>query len=306
MNLVNSMKLLFGTAKFGAKKYAPEICIGVGVTGVVTATVMACCKTKKTEAIMEDTRAKLEALRAKKEDTDINVYRKELTTNYAQMTGKLIRNYALPAAIMGLSVGLIFKSYGIMRGRNIAMAASYAALDEQFNKYRKRVSAKVGEETEKDIYYGIEKEKMQVIELNEDGTSSKKKEEVPVVTDDLFGPFTRIFDSGNRGWDKNPIFTKQHLECAQRWMNDQLATRGVVSLNEVLTYLDYEPVREGVIWGWRYNKDNPCTIKFCPDTDVIRQANKRFNEGIESVVVLDFSSNIENLYDNWSKPAMLK
>ena len=54
--IINVAKKVLGRAGLYLKKYAPEILIGAGVTGIVTSTVIACKATTKLNDVIEDHR----------------------------------------------------------------------------------------------------------------------------------------------------------------------------------------------------------------------------------------------------------
>ena len=53
------------------------------------------------------------------------------------------------------SIASILASHNIMKKRNVALAAAYAAVDKSFKDYRDRVIERFGEQVEKELRYNI-------------------------------------------------------------------------------------------------------------------------------------------------------
>ena len=65
-----------------------------------------------------------------------------------------MKDYA-PALIIGtLSIAAILGSHKILKGRNIALASAYKALDVAYEEYRSRVREEYGEEKDRDFHLG--------------------------------------------------------------------------------------------------------------------------------------------------------
>ena len=64
---------------------------------------------------------------------------------------KFAKLYA-PAVMLGAaSIASILASHNIMKKRNVALAAAYAAVDKSFKDYRDRVIERFGEQVEKEL-----------------------------------------------------------------------------------------------------------------------------------------------------------
>ena len=145
--ILNKVSALTKHANLKLKKYSPEILMGLGIIGTVTSTVLACRATTKVGKIIENKKEQVEqvhtCLEDAKTDTTIDYTeedsKKDLTIIYSQ-TGLAIAKLYAPSVILGvLSLGTIITSHNIMRKRNVALAAAYAAVDTGFKKYRKNV-----------------------------------------------------------------------------------------------------------------------------------------------------------------------
>ena len=104
------------------KKHSPQIMVVAGCTGTVVGTVWACKQTLKLEGTIDEAKAEIDAVKANTDD------KKELAKVYAKGLGKVVKVYAGPVIVEGLSLGMIFGSNNIMRRRNAEAAAAYATL----------------------------------------------------------------------------------------------------------------------------------------------------------------------------------
>ena len=139
------------------KKHSPEILMAAGVVGVVTSAVMACKATTKLSGILEESKKEIDQIH---EYVEVNGYsekyteedsKKDLVISYTKMSMKLVKVYA-PSVILGLlSITSILASNNIIRKRNMALAAAYAAIDSNFKDYRNRVVERFGKELEREL-----------------------------------------------------------------------------------------------------------------------------------------------------------
>ena len=137
--LTNKLSRLVGNASLRIKKHSPEILMVAGIAGTVASTVMACKATPKANDILEEARTTASVVREGIETGHINDKecsvedgQKALTVLYAQTGVKLLKLYA-PAVIVGtLSITSIVAGHKILKGRNLALAADYAAVDNGF------------------------------------------------------------------------------------------------------------------------------------------------------------------------------
>ena len=182
---------------------------------------------------------------------------------------------------------MIFKSHNILKARNAALGAAYAAVDAAFKKYRERAVQKFGEEVDKELRYGLKSE--EVLTVNEDGTESVEK----VVTADISGDYSQyavIFDESSRQWQKNAEYNKLFLIKAQEHFNDLLKNRGYLFLNEVYQHLDIPRTQAGQVVGWltkeNGGEDGRVDIGLW---DIDRDRTRCFINGYERNIILDFN-----------------
>lgn len=265
-NKTEIMKSVNGVASKAVmklKKHSPEILVVAGIAGTVVSAVLACKATTKVAEILDETKGTLDTIHEGMKTGAINGQeyttedgKKDTVVVYAQTGMKLAKLYG-PAIILGtLSITSILASNNILRKRNIALGAAYAAIDKSFKEYRGRVIERFGEQVDTELKYGIKAKKFEEIEVDpETGKEKKVKKTVMVADPNLQSDYAVYFDSKSRNYETNPDYNRMFLKAQQAFANDKLQTRGHLFLNEVLDDLDLPRTPAGQIVGW--TKDGP-------------------------------------------------
>lgn len=265
-NKTEIMKSVNGVASKAVmklKKHSPEILVVAGIAGTVVSAVLACKATTKVAEILDETKGTLDTIHDGMETDAINGHeytnedgKKDTVVVYAQTGMKLAKLYG-PAIILGtLSITSILASNNILRKRNVALGAAYAAIDKSFKEYRGRVIERFGEQVDTELKYGIKAKKFEEIEVDpETGKEKKVKKTVMVADPNLQSDYAVYFDSKSRNYETNPDYNRMFLKAQQAFANDKLQTRGHLFLNEVLDDLDLPRTPAGQIVGW--TKDGP-------------------------------------------------
>ena len=160
--IMKSMNGVASKAVMKLKKHSPEILVVAGIAGTVVSAVLACKATTKLAEILDETKGTLDTIHEGMETGAINGQeyttedgKKDTVVVYAQTGVKLAKLYG-PAIILGtLSITSILASNNILRKRNIALGAAYAAIDKSFKEYRGRVIERFGEQVDTELKYGI-------------------------------------------------------------------------------------------------------------------------------------------------------
>lgn len=265
-NKTEIMKSVNGVASKAVmklKKHSPEILVVAGIAGTVVSAVLACKATTKVAEILDETKGTIDTIHEGMETGAINGQeyttedgKKDTVVVYAQTGVKLAKLYG-PAIILGtLSITSILASNNILRKRNVALGAAYAAIDKSFKEYRGRVIERFGEQVDTELKYGIKAKKFEEIEVDpETGKEKKVKKTVMVADPNLQSDYAVYFDSKSRNYETNPDYNRMFLKAQQAFANDKLQTRGHLFLNEVLDDLDLPRTPAGQIVGW--TKDGP-------------------------------------------------
>lgn len=298
---------------FKLKKHSPEILVVTGVVGVVTSAVMACKATTKLDDILSESREKVEKIHEVAEDESYadryspEDAKKDLTIVYTQTALKVAKLYA-PSVIFGaLSIGCILTSNNILRKRNVALGAAYAALDKGFKDYRGRVIERFGEEVDRQLKYNLKPQKIEETETDPETGKTKKVKKTVQTTDgiDLGSPYARFYDDGCKGWEKNAELNLLFLRAEQSFANDRLRARGYLFLNEVYERLGIPTTKAGQCVGWIYDPKNPNHkgdnfVDF-GIYDMYREKARDFVNGRERVILLDFNvdGDITNSFEDY-------
>lgn len=246
------------------KKHSPEILVVAGVVGAVASAVIACKATTKVGKITEEAKDMIDFIHEAEKNGVTpagEAYTKEdcqkdLAITYVQTGIKYAKLYA-PAVILGsLSVTSILASNNILRKRNIALGAAYAAIDKSYKEYRGRVIERFGEQVDQELKYNIKAKKFEEVETDpETGKQKKVKKTVMVADPNLQSDYAVYFDNKSRNYETNMDYNRMFLKAQQQYANDKLQARGHVYLNEVLDDLDLPRTPAGQIVGW--TKDGP-------------------------------------------------
>lgn len=297
------MKKMINKVKFNVVKHSPEILMGLGIAGVITSTVLACRSTLKVQEILDYKEENMnnikEVLAEGREDYTEEDARKDKTIIMTTTAIRIMKLY-IPSVIIGAgSIACLLESHNVMRNRNAGLAAALAATTESFKQYRERVTEKYGDEVDKEMRYGIKKEKKE-----KDG--KKTKEEIVVGCDEKeLSGYARYFNENNINWSDDPQFNLMFLRQNQNWANDKLISQGYLYLNDVYEALGFPKSKAGQVVGWVYDPNNnehgdnyvdfgiyDLNVKGYRDemtNDTIAEERQDFINGYKSSILLDFN-----------------
>ena len=175
-------KQILGVIGFTLKKYSPEILMGVGITGTVVSTVMACKATLKCETLLDEHAEKIEKFEEcieldktgemtyplEDQKVDLRVIKIQTTVNFVKL-------YWPSATVMVASIACILGGHKIMSKRNAALMAAYKLIEEAFGKYRKRVVEELGDTKDAHFLYGTDTVEDSETITDENGKKRKLK-----------------------------------------------------------------------------------------------------------------------------------
>lgn len=210
--------------------HSPEILTGLGISSMVTSTILAVKATPKAVQLIS------EEMTNRSEDngtgsTVMVVHDLEFKDKF-----KLVWKEYLPAASFGVS-GIIFVICGIVikNKRSAALATAYAMTEHAFMTYKDKVIETIGEKKEKQIRQSIDQDTInknppktnQVVMVSKNNT---------LIRDMLSGRYFR--------GDIDKI-RKIVNEC-----NRTITIDNYISLNEFYNYIGLEGVKNGDRIGW--------------------------------------------------------
>ena len=210
------------TIRFLAK-HKPEILTGLGITGMISSTVMAVSATPKAIIIIKN----------KKMESEAN----DLTTS--EIIKAPWKCY-IPATIVGVtSILCLISANSTNYKRNAALATAYALSERTLSEYRKKVISEIGEEKERDIKTAISKERIQ---------------NNPVQTQQII-----ITNKGNTPC-YDPIidrYFKSDIETIKKTVNElnrRMREEHTISLNDFYYELGLKSIDVGDNLGWNIDR----------------------------------------------------
>lgn len=278
--------------KLKARKHSPEILIVVGVIGTVTSAVMACKATTKLCDILDESKEEIDKIHECSEKEEMaekyskEDAKKDLTIVYVQTGVKVAKLYA-PAVIIGaLSLTSIIVSHDILRKRNLALAAAYAAADKSFKEYRERVVERYGEEVDNELRYNIKAKKVEETVTDPETGKEKKKTATEKVAYPTENQYMMIFDESCKAYHSDVNYNRATLRGAQNFANDRFNVEGFLCLNDIYDQLGKERTKLGQIVGWV--KKNPDSDGYV-DFRVFETKQEDENGKLKTVFILDFN-----------------
>lgn len=205
-------------------KHSPEILTGIGVTGMITTTVLAVKATPKALKLIEE-RNKIEL------QNDENF--KCLS---AWETVKTAWKPYIPAAALCLaSVSCIIGASAVNHKRNAALATAYAISERTLTKYRDKVVETLGDKKEKEI-----REK-----VAQDEVSSKSASDSQVIITSKGN--TLCMDSVSGRTFRSDI---DKIKKIVNELNRRMVYENYISLTDFYSELGLKPTKNSDYLGW--------------------------------------------------------
>ena len=294
--IINKATRLLSSTQYQVKKHSPEILMVAGIAGTIVGTVLACKATTKVSEIIEEKNKNVEdvhtCLEEKPNEYTEEDSKKDLTIIYAQTGVKLFKLYAPAIGVMALSFASIIAGHKVLKKRNIAIAAAYAAIDKGFKQYRKNVIAEFGEGVDQQMRFGLKAKEIK--KKDKDGKTVKETEyyiDPDANPLNNISEYARFFDAASENFAKDPEYNMMFLRRQQDYANEMLKSRGHLFLNEVYDLLDIPRSKAGQVVGWVYDKNGNTKGDNYVDFGLYRndQATRRFVNGLEYNILLDFN-----------------
>lgn len=294
--IINKATRLLSSTQYQVKKHSPEILMVAGIAGTIVGTVLACKATTKVSEIIEEKNKNVEDVHTCLEDNSKEYTeedsKKDLTIIYAQTGVKLFKLYAPAIGVMTLSFASIIAGHKVLKKRNIAIAAAYAAIDKGFKQYRKNVIEKFGEGVDQQMRFGLKSKEIK--KKDKDGKTVKETEyyiDPDANPLDNISEYARFFDAASSNFAKDPEYNMMFLRRQQDYANEMLKARGHLFLNEVYDLLDIPRSKAGQVVGWVYDKNGNTKGDNYVDFGLYRndQGTRRFVNGLEYNILLDFN-----------------
>jgi len=222
VKMVNFIK----TTKGFMKKHSPEILTGIGVTGMITSTVLAVKATPKAINLIND----------KKFELNYELSEKLPVKEVIKAAWKPY----IPSVITGvMSATCIIGASAVNTKRNAALATAYTLSENALLTYRDKVIETIGEKKEKEIRNKVAQDKV---------------DKEPISNTQIFitpKGNTLCMDDITRRYFKSDI---ESIKKAINELNRQMMNQNYVSLNELYSAIGLEPISSGNRLGWNIDK----------------------------------------------------
>lgn len=246
--LANAIKI---TKSFLSKR-SPEILTGIGITGMITTTVLAVKATPKALKLLDNER-KIRYPEVNGNGYDQNGYISPLDTV------KIAWKPYIPAAVTcATSTACLIGASRVNMKRNAALATAYAISEKTLIKYKDKVIETIGERKEKEI-----REKISQDEVNNNPITTTQVILTPKGN-------TMFRDSISGRYFKSDM---DKIKKAVIELNTEIHHQNYISLNEFYYMIGLEPISTGDYLGWNvddsyididYNaciaEDEPCIV----------------------------------------------
>lgn len=199
-------------------KKSPEILIGLGVTGMISTTVMAVKATPKA----------LQIVKKKEEEENRELSKKEVV--------QTVWKCYIPTAVTGIiSISCIVGASRVNAKRNAALATAYSLSETAFSDYKEQVIETIGEKKESEV---------------QDKVAKKKLENESVVNKEVF-----ITDKGNSlcydSVSGRYFYSDvEAIKKAENELNKRMMSEMYLSLNEFYYALGLRSTVLGNELGW--------------------------------------------------------
>lgn len=219
-------------------KHSPEILTGVGITGMITSTVLAVKATPKAIILLEERKEELNKNSFEKNiDTDYSLKNhKELDKlNFKETVKTTWKCYIPSAVMMTVSIACLVGASSVHLKRNAVLATAYQLSEAAATEYKNKVVEAIGEKKEESIRDSINKDH---IEKN-----PVAKNEV-IITEK---GNTLCYDKLSGRYFKSDI---EQIKKAVNEINSQINQHYYVSLNDLYDELGLEDIALGNELGW--------------------------------------------------------
>lgn len=253
-----SIKTALNKTGFWFKKNSPELLTFGGIVLSATSIGLAINGSLKLKDKLKPTNLKLIKLQKQKENLiadglNADEVTKEIKKEKLNKILTIAKVYGPCALTFGLSTAAVCGSHKIMKGRNLALATAYTALDTGYKAYRERVKEKLGEKVEEELYKDIREDS----DTNDGENQVKNPHKID--GDD----FKYWFDSSNPNWNNSGRLNLDWLLMTQQFLNNKLRANGYLFLSDVYDALGIEACyiterqkQMSRVIGWLYDPDD--------------------------------------------------
>lgn len=264
MALQDKLTRTIGKGRLAIKKKSPEILLAAGILTGAAALVCAITETLKADTVIDEHREMMDKieeavdLAESEDDVDYSIEdeKRDKFKAYVKTGWSFAKLYAPTIILSAVSITCILTSHGIMRKRNVALAATLATVRTAYDEYRSRVVRDLGADMDRHFLYDTVDE-----ERTREVTDSKGK--VKEVKETISKPqfanaYSRIFDNCNvpDQWEKSGSANYIFIRSQMIYLQKKLIRDGYLFLNDVYKCLGFPITLAGQTAGWIYDYNN--------------------------------------------------
>ena len=207
------------------KKHSPEILTGIGVTGMITTTVLAVKATPKA----------MELIEYKKDELSKEYGMRVEELSYKEIVMVAWKPY-IPAVLTGIaSISCIIGASAVNAKRNAALATAYSISERALVRYRDKVIDTIGEKKEKEIREKVSQDQVDKNPVSQSQVFITQKGNT-LCRDEISGRYFRS--------------DLDHIRKSVNELNRDMTFQDYISLDEFYSKLGLEPTKNSAYLGW--------------------------------------------------------
>ena len=261
----------------------PTIFVVTGMIGTAVSVYLAWRAGRKSDAVIAEAKNDILEVRAKRpeEGTEASItmgdYRRQLAYVYIKSAYKVGKVFAPALLTETAALAAIGVGYGILNERHLATVAAFNAQAKAFMSYRQRTAAKIGDEKEKELYYGYSEKEVEEPELDENGEPKLNKKGEPKLHKSKYAVleealaqhsmYARIYDAEHcKEFEDDDAYNEKVVADRCKYFNMTIRHQPyhMVTLNQIYQEFGFTQKAFGQVTGWHAHVD-PVTKKMIFD-----------------------------------------
>lgn len=216
---MNKLKVVIASTAESVKKHSPEILVGIGISGMISSTVLAVKATPKALQIIEEKEKEIGKTKLDSIDVVKNCWK-----------------YYIPSVVTGAAaITCIVCANRVNYKRNAALATAYALSEQSFKEYREKVTETIGKKKERTVRDEIAKDRIQKDPVTKHQVISTGKGK------------TLCYDTISGRYFESDI---DSIKRSVNELNRRMLTENYITLNEFYWELDIDMIGIGDDLCW--------------------------------------------------------
>ena len=305
MALQDTLTRMIGKGKLTLKKNSPEILLVSGIISGGAALAFAIKSTLEVEKVLDDHVQRMQKIKDVEDNEKIEddkghaivvtpqVKKRLVALQYGRTALSFTKLYAPTIIFASLSLTCILTSHGIMRKRNLALAATLATVRTAYDEYRGRVIRDLGKEMDNHFLYDTVEETVERKVVDENGKEKTKKEKIQKPQ--FANAYSRIFDNCNAPdqFEKDGSANYLFIRAQMLHLQDKLKANGYLFLNDVYKALNFPITLAGQSAGWIYDYNDPENTQIFFEGFDVEEVNnspavRDLMNGYENSIIINF------------------